>query len=247
MGIIDGIKQKLTKTHLIELGIIAVFFMAAILGEFLPSHKMDIPGGRNNPMNSYKNTSNTMPSILNDIISLTVPMVFIFFFSRNKRDSMNYLVTVSITFLFDYSCSAFLTEVFKLFAGRPRPNYWALVDEGHEIDAYKSFPSGHSSVVFSGMMFLSLLISGELKVFAGNGSLLRLCIALLPLVYACIIGITRTRDYWHNFDDVLGGTLLGCVVALVTYLTKFKSLWGNYAGEVDEEDDLGNEADEFGV
>lgn len=29
-----------------------------------------------------------------------------------------------------------------------------------------------------------------------------------------IIACTRTRDYWHNFSDILGGTFIGSACAI---------------------------------
>ena len=34
---------------------------------------------------------------------------------------------------------------------------------------------------------------------------------------AGLIAVTRTRDYWHNYDDVLAGSLIGLGIAVFIY------------------------------
>ncbi|EMS11648.1 lipid phosphate phosphatase [Entamoeba histolytica HM-3:IMSS] len=233
----SNIKQQLTKTHLIEFITATILFVVGMILEELPGYHMEIPLERNNAMVLYKNLNSTIPSILCLIISISLPITVIFLFAK-KRNSTYYFITVFIVFFFSFSMNIFLTNVIKLFAGRPRPNFYAMIDAGNMKDAYKSFPSGHSSMMFNGMMFISLLLCGELHVFNGNGSLLTLLLSLLPLVMAGIVAVTRTRDYFHNFDDILAGSIIGSIISLLSYITKFKSLWGQNAGEIEEEVNL---------
>jgi len=82
-----------------------------------------------------------------------------------------------------------------------------------------SFPSGHSSLIFAGLTLLCLywlhvVPRHFMKGQFGTPSPVR----FLPIKMSCMIALmisasfvagTRTRDYWHNFDDILAGAVLG--------------------------------------
>ncbi|XP_076911528.1 putative lipid phosphate phosphatase 3, chloroplastic, partial [Bidens hawaiensis] len=104
-----------------------------------------------------------------------------------------------------------------------------VVSEGH-----KSFPSGHASWSFSGLGFLSLYLSGKVRVFERKGHVAKLCIVFLPLLVASLVGISRVDDYWHHWQDVFAGGLIGMTVATFCYLQFFAPPyhakgWGPYA------------------
>jgi len=73
------------------------------------------------------------------------------------------------------------------------------------LDGRKSFPCGHSSTAFVGMTFISLFLAGKTAALCFNstpsrGTLLRsrfarLCLVLLPLVFATWVAITSIEDY----------------------------------------------------
>jgi diacylglycerol diphosphate phosphatase / phosphatidate phosphatase len=76
-------------------------------------------------------------------------------------------------------------------------------------EGYKSFPSGHASWSFAGLTFLSLYLSGKIQVFDRKGHVAKLCVITLPLLAAALIGVSRIDDYWHHWEDVVAGSLLG--------------------------------------
>lgn len=67
---------------------------------------------------------------------------------------------------------------------------------------------------FSGLGFLSLYLSGKIQAFDGKGHVAKLCIVILPLLFAALVGISRVDDYWHHWQDVFAGGLLGFVFSL---------------------------------
>ncbi len=82
----------------------------------------------------------------------------------------------------------------------------------HQIlDGRKSFPSGHSSTAFVGMIFITLFLAGKtgalcFSITPFRGPLLRsrfarLCLVLLPLVSAAWVAITRVEDYVGRSSD----------------------------------------------
>ncbi|RZC24064.1 putative lipid phosphate phosphatase 3, chloroplastic [Glycine soja] len=136
--------------------------------------------------------------------------------------------------------------------GRPRPDFfWRCFPDGKDVydkwgdvichgdkkvikEGYKSFPSGHTSWSFAGLGFLSLYLSGKIKAFDRKGHVAKLCIVFMPLLFASLIGISRVDDYWHHWQDVFAGGLLGLTVATFCYLQFFpppyhSEGWGPYA------------------
>lgn len=37
----------------------------------------------------------------------------------------------------------------------------------------------------------------------------KLCIVLLPLLVASLVGVSRVCDYWHHWQDVFAGGMIG--------------------------------------
>lgn len=72
---------------------------------------------------------------------------------------------------------------------------------------FHSFPSGHTTTAFALATVLSLHYAGKLWV------------QILCLVFACLVGFSRTYLSQHFLVDVLAGSLLGtlCGVALVAF------------------------------
>ena len=59
---------------------------------------------------------------------------------------------------------------------------------------------------------MSLYLSGKIRAFDGKGHVAKLCIVILPLLVAALVGISRVDDYWHHWQDVFAGGLLGMLV-----------------------------------
>lgn len=79
-------------------------------------------------------------------------------------------------------------------------------------DAFSSFPSGHASLIFSSMTFLSLIFTIYVPIFRTKW--IHICVSIGAYVLACWVAITRVQDYRHRPVDVLAGALLGRFVAL---------------------------------
>lgn len=140
--------------------------------------------------------------------------------------------------------ATFLTDVVKNSVGRPRPDLIArckprngtphntLVTIGvctekdhHTLhDGWRSFPSGHSSLAFSGLGYLALFFAGQMHVFRPRTDLARVLLALAPLVGAALIAISRLEDYRHDVFDVTTGSVLGILIAYFSYRRYYPSL-----------------------
>jgi membrane-associated phospholipid phosphatase len=133
-----------------------------------------------------------------------------------------------------------ITDVFKVFAGRLRPNFLArcnpsadgdCINIGSKVrDARLSFPSGHSSLSFACMFYLSCYIAGKLRLFRYDGGAIWKAIAcVIPLIMAGFIAVSRTLDYHHDYSDILGGTIIGSFIGVMCYMTQYYSLFSKYA------------------
>lgn len=109
-----------------------------------------------------------------------------------------------------------VTTAIKLSTGSYRPNY---VEGSLNNDLKQSFPSGHSSLSFSSMVFLTLYLAGKFKVFNVHGGSLVLkgVFILCPVFLAMFIAISRTMDYHHSFADILAGSLIGSGIGTFCY------------------------------
>ncbi|XP_009134688.1 putative lipid phosphate phosphatase 3, chloroplastic [Brassica rapa] len=200
---------------------------------------------------SYPLKSNTVPIWSVPVYAMLLPLaIFIFIYFR-RRDVYD-LHHAVLGLLYSVLVTAVLTDSIKNAVGRPRPDFfWRCFPDGKAVydalgdvichgdksvirEGHKSFPSGHTSWSFAGLGFLSLYLSGKIRAFDGKGHVAKLCIVILPLLVAALVGISRVDDYWHHWQDVFAGGLLGIVVSTFCYLQFFPppyrtEAWGPYA------------------
>ena len=112
-------------------------------------------------------------------------------------------------------------------------------DKGILYDGFRSFPSGHASISFSGLTYLALLLASRLAVFdtsirarrranrwdpkrspeyaVSTMGAWRVLLIILPLCVAMFVSSTRVTDYRHHYVDVLFGGAEGILMALFAY------------------------------
>mmetsp|Transcript_59011 Transcript_59011/g.120897 ORF Transcript_59011/g.120897 Transcript_59011/m.120897 type:complete len:323 (+) Transcript_59011:166-1134(+) len=222
---------------------IAFIAIAGVVNKIVPPHIKLIPPYPD-PSMSYPVGQEQVPEAMVLIIAGLLPIIVICVVAHctDRAD-----VGGSILALFQsLSYNMLATVVMKKLAGRPRPCFYAMCEwvetnssaigmigmetgvctgpEKSVWEARQSFPSGHSSVSFSGLAFLSLFLLEKLAQFSrkqqpapsfGRALQLRLLqlVAASPCVLAAWVAVTRTMDYWHNYDDVVTGAALGTVFA----------------------------------
>lgn len=84
-----------------------------------------------------------------------------------------------------------------------------------------SFPSGHASYIFYGMIYIILYLQRFTKILYENGiniGLLRLVLQMLCALLAWFVALSRVSDYKHHWSDVLVGIVLGTSVAIAVWL-----------------------------
>ncbi|XVF71563.1 hypothetical protein PTKIN_Ptkin12aG0048200 [Pterospermum kingtungense] len=199
----------------------------------------------------YPLKSNTVPIWSVPVYAVLLPMMIFLIVYIRRRDVYD-LHHAILGLLFSVLVTAVITDSIKNAVGRPRPDFfWRCFPDGKDAydkwgnvichgdksvikEGHKSFPSGHTSWSFAGLGFLSLYLSGKIQAFDRRGHVAKLCIVFLPLLVASLVGVSRVDDYWHHWQDVFTGGLLGLVVATFCYLQFFPppyhaNGWGPYA------------------
>eukprot|EP00258_Populus_trichocarpa_P039542 XP_024455561.1 lipid phosphate phosphatase 2 isoform X3 [Populus trichocarpa] len=200
----------------------------------------------------YPLLDNTVPAWAVPMYAVLLPVVIFLVVYYRRRDVYDLHHAILAGLLFSILVTAVITDSIKNAVGRPRPDFfWRCFPDGKDVydhlgnvichgeksiikEGHKSFPSGHTSCSFAGLGFLSLYLSGKLKAFDCKGHVAKLCIVFLPILAACLVAISRVDDYWHHWQDVFAGGLLGLVVATFCYLQFFPPPyhpqgWGPYA------------------
>ncbi|KAL3691607.1 hypothetical protein R1sor_005258 [Riccia sorocarpa] len=197
----------------------------------------------------YPFKGNTIPVWSVPIYAVLFPiLVFLcyFVYRRNVRDTHHAILGLLTAVLL----SGVITDVLKVGVGRPRPDFFfrcfpdgaplyttdlmrKVVCTGKASDVregYKSFPSGHASWSFAGLGYLSFYLAGKVFIFDRRGSTWRLSLIALPLLAAAMVAVSRVSDYWHFWQDVLVGGLIGLIVAYFCYKQHFPDLSDEKAG-----------------
>lgn len=199
----------------------------------------------------YPMKKNTVPVWAVPLYAVLLPIAIFLVIYLRRRDVYDLHHSI-LGLLFAVLITAVITDAIKDATGRPRPDFfwrcfpdgvpkygkWGNVvchgDPGDIREGHKSFPSGHTSWSFAGLGFLSLYLAGKIKAFDRKGHVAKLCIVFLPLLIAALVAVSRVDDYWHHWQDVFAGGLIGFVVAIFCYLQFFpppyhQQGWGTYA------------------
>jgi len=168
-----------------------------------------------------------------------VPFVTIYILSFCRGDKEG-AVKAWLAFSFSGLFTGFVTNVVKNVVGRPRPDFMnrcfpdgipesPFADDGRTLlcigdpdvikEGRKSFPSGHSSIMFSSIGFLSFYLAQKLHVCGASrrSEAWRLVVSLLPFFFCLLVALSRTCDYHHHWQDVTVGSTLGFLVAYASF------------------------------
>jgi membrane-associated phospholipid phosphatase len=86
-----------------------------------------------------------------------------------------------------------------------------------------SFPSGHASFAFYTMLFLIVYL--EARLFLLRFRYAKSLIQMTAFIAAYITSISRITDNAHRSSDVIGGVVLGSLIALFFTLVLGQVLW----------------------
>jgi diacylglycerol diphosphate phosphatase / phosphatidate phosphatase len=184
---------------------------------------------------------------------------------RPRQDKLPLVLHTVCVYLVGFGLTMLVTETLKSYIGYLRPSFYDLcepsadytvctaADAGESSDARKSFPSGHASTAFCGL----LLFSKHLERSFGIESVRKVAIiveeeeeeedtgllgiryktgsspiynrfysilCLLPVALAIFIAASRVVDNKHFPADIVGGSLLGAACAHFANRLWFPSL-----------------------
>jgi len=204
--------------------ILVIFIVASILNAAVVPYKRFLP--EKDPSVTYPVRDDIIPDWLLIIISFLLPFL-VFLCMQIHWRSRHDLHHASLGLCSSLALTYLITTVVKIMTGRPRPDFNNRVTIA---DARMSFPSGHSSMSFCAMVFVSLYLSGKLKLYRyHSGSLvLKGLVVFSPLLVSTFVSISRTMDYHHDFSDILAGALLGSGIALMGYFMWYPSLFSKH-------------------
>ncbi|ODV77938.1 PAP2-domain-containing protein, partial [Suhomyces tanzawaensis NRRL Y-17324] len=198
------------------------------------------------------------------IPSTVITVVTIFKRGRHSTPQqwLHFLQISLLALVLSFVLSGLITDILKNWISRPRPDFLArcgpkkgtpadtLVDVGVctaplgwavLTDGMRSTPSGHSSISFGSLLYLTLWLLGQFQLVspATPQPVYKSLLCGLPVLLATYVGLSRTQDYRHHFMDVFLGTTLGCTVAVTLYRRYFVSLWSEDSSKAnDVEEDL---------
>ncbi|XP_037931585.1 putative phosphatidate phosphatase [Teleopsis dalmanni] len=146
-------------------------------------------------------------------------------------------------FLFGFALTITATMITKHSTGRLRPHFFAVCQPelpdgtncsnttnfgryitdytcknsnatAHMIsEATVSFPSGHASLMFYAMLYVSIYLQSTLSTRASK--LLKHLLQFIFIMLAWYVSLTRVADYHHHWSDVLAGASLGALLAVL--------------------------------
>uniref|UniRef100_A0A6B2LC74 Phosphatidic acid phosphatase type 2/haloperoxidase domain-containing protein n=1 Tax=Arcella intermedia TaxID=1963864 RepID=A0A6B2LC74_9EUKA len=89
-------------------------------------------------------------------------------------------------------------------------------------DSQYSFPSGHSSSSFCALTFTAMYFMETLHHCFSKHQMTKGLVGICFIWAAAVIAGTRPRDYWHNFDDILSGSVIGLMVGAHIFYLNYK-------------------------
>ncbi|XP_016954179.1 phospholipid phosphatase 5 isoform X1 [Drosophila biarmipes] len=189
------------------------------------------------------------------IVAPFLVTVAFYWFTKDRRDFR----AASWAWTLALCMNGIPTSLLKITVGRPRPDYFfrcfpdgvmvlnttsssldtSILDfnctglPGDINEGRKSFPSGHSSFAFASFGFIAYYVGAKLHAFdiRGRGHTWRLCIAVIPLLIALLVAVSRTCDYHHHWQDVTFGGLIGLFAGYISYRQYYPSIFGPDAGK----------------
>ncbi|ODM93343.1 Organic cation transporter protein [Orchesella cincta] len=143
-----------------------------------------------------------------------------------------------------YPLTGSIVNIIKIFAGRPRPTYFArcygdsfkdYLDLGYKctgdknfvLEGLKSFPSGTTALAFASGTYIWLYVAGKSRMMAQPmlGAVKDgVWLASFIVVFPVMIAVSRVVDGNQHVEDVIVGALIGIVVANGLYFHYYPQL-----------------------
>jgi len=204
---------------------------------------------------SYPNLPSVIPTWLSIVISVVTPVAAMLAALRMRGRKEETDATLTL-FGMNITLTMIITIGLKTTVGRPRPHMLARCELGEKVlratttlfsmqdcmqphrlhDAFRSFPSGHSSLAFSGLGFLALFAAKEAGLMHSPLHVYKVFLAMAPLLLAGFIAASRVSDYHHHPTDVLFGSGVGLLTAGYSWYMLQREMAGpQVVNQLDEE------------
>uniref|UniRef100_A0ABM0MRU0 Lipid phosphate phosphohydrolase 3-like n=1 Tax=Saccoglossus kowalevskii TaxID=10224 RepID=A0ABM0MRU0_SACKO len=153
--------------------------------------------------------------------------------TKKVNPLLYYLYYIIGVFLFGSATTQLATACIKKLIGRLRPHFLTVCIPNYDLfncsdgyieadvctgdphiisEARLSFLSGHSSLAWFSALYLAVRFVWNLP------KLVKPTLQFTSLMLGLLCSLTRISDYYHHPTDVLWGSLLGIVIALLTYV-----------------------------
>jgi membrane-associated phospholipid phosphatase len=204
------------------------------------------------PEFAYPLNKNIIPTWLSGLLAFIIPFIFIILMQIRVR-SFNDVNTATMGLVSSLISAAVFQALIKWLIGGLRPHFFSVCkpninaasvgsgtgfngimfdrsictgDEKEINFALQSMPSGHSTAAFASLVYCSLYLNGKLKIFANyRPQYWKFVLFYAPLLAAVLIASSLTIDYYHNWYDVLAGSVIGTMFAFGSYRFQYASIW----------------------
>ena len=220
-----------------------------------PPFERDIRPQLHDPDISYPHTTGPqqqIPAWLLWRLAVPLPLLLLVplaLFPPRNVPSLRLLAELWLGLLTSVGGALFLVCLVKNRVGRLRPDFLARClpdangvctgDAKTILEGRKSFPSGHSALSFSGLFYVSLCAYMRLAPIPTPrlGRVWKVVLPALPWLVATHVALSRIQDYWHHWQDILVGTLLGHICAFASYRLRFGASGGLVPTSVSAEEE----------
>lgn len=181
----------------------------------------------------------TVPFYMLMLFCCGVPLATIILFSVVKSKSSFRLHNATLGLCLSISFTFFFQQVVKLTVGSLRPDFLArcvprydnstilleviecMGDPKVVREGRKSFFSGHSALSFAGLNFLALFLTQELDL-RSKPLAPKYFLIIMPIILALVIAISRVDDYWHRWQDITVGAIVGITTSSISFISHCK-------------------------
>ena len=135
-----------------------------------------------------------------------------------------------------------VTEIFKRYVGRARPDIYSVCGKNTQYedcksklsssklkDQFKSWPSGHSSMSITSMYVVAAFIQEAVNCNHAYVAYL----GVFFIAFAFFVASTRINDFRHHADDVVAGLLMGFIVSEFMWKKCKKEVFKEIVSEIE--------------
>mmetsp|Transcript_45464 Transcript_45464/g.113981 ORF Transcript_45464/g.113981 Transcript_45464/m.113981 type:complete len:274 (-) Transcript_45464:60-881(-) len=211
--------------------LLLIFTTSLLVDNFVSPYVRPVSDYDNGPSILFEKREQTVPSVAMLGLGYGLPIMFFLIVSALRFDAM--LLYRALLGLFEcYTITHALTTFGKKMSGSLRPNFLSLCewngtectsDWEYEQSGRQSFPSGHASESMGGLCFLALFNNLYMPLLLPMipKTFIRIPLVISPILIAYWIAISRTRDYYHRFEDIVAGMGIGVFAAVYTFFSQF--------------------------